>query len=149
MHLIDPKPRISTMHMSVLFSLDPLTNSFLDIKIIQKACPKEETKGKFVQNWDYHLTRSKREFKWSLKNHLKQALIMLPKIIRSSSVVVFSSSKAIIKFPIPMLMLLQIKVILELFEKSSKIEYKYPQFCIIFAIIFRLETPPFDMTTKL
>jgi hypothetical protein len=37
----------------------------------------------------------------------------------------------------------------ELSVKSSKIEYMYPQCCISFATVFRWETPPSDMTTKL
>ena len=37
----------------------------------------------------------------------------------------------------------------KLSEKSSKTEYMYPQFCISFSTIFRLETPPSNMTTKL
>jgi hypothetical protein len=37
----------------------------------------------------------------------------------------------------------------ELSKKSSKTEYMYPQFCISFATVFRLETPPSNMTTKL
>jgi hypothetical protein len=40
-------------------------------------------------------------------------------------------------------------VVIELSKKSSKTEYTYPQFCINFATVFKLETPPFDMTTKL
>jgi hypothetical protein len=34
----------------------------LDNRVIQKICPKEETKDKFAQNRFYHLRRSKKEF---------------------------------------------------------------------------------------
>jgi hypothetical protein len=35
---------------------------YTNIRVIQKVCPKEEIEGKFAQNRDYHLRRSKREF---------------------------------------------------------------------------------------
>ena len=45
-------------------------------KVSQKICPIEETKGKFPQNLDYHLTKSKREFCSSFEIILKQGLAM-------------------------------------------------------------------------
>ena len=59
-------------------------------RVIRKVYPKEESVGKFAQNWDYHVRRSKKDFWCSLKNHLNQALTMLSKITRSFSVVVYS-----------------------------------------------------------
>jgi hypothetical protein len=85
-----------------LACLEKRCKKFRNIKrttVIQKVCSGQKTEGKFAQKWDYHLIRSNREFWCSLKNHLKQALTMLPKATRSSSLVVFSSSKALMKFP--------------------------------------------------
>jgi hypothetical protein len=44
---------------------------FLHNTVIQKVCLEEETKGKFPQNLDYHLTRSKREFCSNFETSLK------------------------------------------------------------------------------
>ena len=65
--------------------LDPLQGY---IRVIWKVQLKEETKDKFAQNKDYFLTRRKRKFWCSLKNHLKQALILLPKATKSSPTLV-------------------------------------------------------------
>jgi hypothetical protein len=39
----------------------------MGIRVIQKVCLEKEIEGKFPQNLDYHLTKTKRQFCSSLK----------------------------------------------------------------------------------
>jgi hypothetical protein len=74
------------------------THKFMTKLSYPKNMPKRRKWRQTVQNWDYQLTRSKREFWCSLKNHLKHTLTMFPKSTRNTISVVFSSPKALMKF---------------------------------------------------